>query len=84
MPLGPGAANVVHDLSAMERVPIQEPQRGQHLLVGSPGDLPVLDQVQQVSSDGLRSQGFRAFTEVPGKTGHVVDIKNDRFRGQVP
>ena len=46
--------------------------------------LPVLDQIQQISPDGLRSQDFRAFTEVPGKAGHVVDVNLDRFLGQVP
>lgn len=84
MPLGPGAANVLHDIAAVKSGSIQEPQCGQRLLVGSPGDLPVLDQIQQVSPDRLRSQDFRAFTEVPGKAGHVVDVKLDRFRGQVP
>ena len=48
-----------------------------------PGDLPLLDQVEQVGADVLGPELFGRGVEVLGEIGDPLDVASDRLGGQV-
>ena len=78
-----GANNAYEDPLPTEDDFVEEPQGGDGLIVDTPGDLLLLDEVEQVGADLLPPQNLRAPPEVAGEMGNPRDVDFNRTGGEV-
>ena len=78
-----GAGDLLDDPLPAQGDAVEELEGQAGLLVDVPGDLSLLDQVEQVGADVLGPEVFGRGVEVLGEIGDPVDVESDRLGGQV-
>ena len=78
-----GAGDLLDDPLPAQGDAVEELEGEAGLLVDVPGDLPLLDQVEQVGADVLGPEVFGRGVEVLGEIGDPLDVASDRLGGQV-
>ena len=76
--------DLLHEPVPLEGAGVKELQRRGSLRERRPGEFPLVQQVQLISPDFLRSQLVRRLAKVTGEIGHGVCVNEDRVRGVVP
>ena len=69
-----GQGDAYQDSLPTEGDLVEEPQRGDGLVVDAPGDLLLLDEVEQVGTDVVAAQGLGGPPEVAGEVGDARDV----------
>jgi hypothetical protein len=78
-----GATDAYHNPFAVESDFVEELQGGNGLVVVAPGDVPFLDEEEQIGTDLLSAQRLGGSTEVECERGHSRDVDRDRPGGEV-
>ena len=78
-----GAGDLLDDLFPAQGDAVEELQGQAGLLVDVPGDLSLLDQMEQVGADVLGPEVFGRGVEVLGEIGDPLDVASDRLGGEV-
>jgi len=78
-----GANDAYQDTLPTEGDLVEEPQCSDALIVEAPGDLLLLDEMEQVGTDFLAPQNLRAPPVVAGEIGNPRDVDINRPGGQV-
>jgi hypothetical protein len=68
---------------AAERDSVEKAQRTDRLVEGAPGGVLVLDEMDLVGTDLLRTELLRRLTEVASEAGDMVDVRLLRSEGVV-
>ena len=72
-----GAGDALEDLVPPEGDVVEEAECGDGLVVIAPGDVPLLDQVDEVGADLGLAQEFGRLAEVLGEGGDALDVDLD-------
>jgi len=78
-----GASDAYHHSFAVEGGFVEELQGGDGLVVDAPGDLFLLDKVEQVGTDFFSTEGSRRSAEIASETSGSHDVGFDRPGGEV-
>jgi hypothetical protein len=78
-----GAGDLFDDPLPAQCDAVKEPKGKAGLLVDVTGDLPLLDQVEEVEANVLGPELVGRGVDVPGEIGDPVDVEADRLGGQV-
>ena len=78
-----GAGDLLDDLFPAQGDAVEELQRLAGLLVDTPGDLSLLEQMEQIGADVLGPEVFGRGVEVLGEIGDPLDVASGRLGGEV-
>ena len=79
-----GASDALQDARAFEGDLVEELQRGDGLVVDGPGDVLLLDEVEEVGADVVGAEGFGRASEMAGEGADAGDVGLDGPGGEVP
>jgi len=78
-----GAGHFLDDPMHTQGYAVEELQGGANLAVVAPGDVTLLDEVEQVRADLFGPEVLGRGVEVPGVTGDAADVLSDRPRREI-
>ena len=78
-----GAGDFLDDPIHTQGYAVEELQGRANLAVVAPGDVMLLDEVEQVRADLFGPEALGRGVEVPGATGNAVNVLSDRPRREI-